>query len=324
LRKSFESFAIRIRFNRARADGSAVKPGEPNRKRESREATMRVGAVEIVKRGVGRYDFSDPYRFAVELSLKEFVFAFLALELIINTVFALLYLASPGCIANVRPGSFSDAFFFSIETLATVGYGTMVPATFYGHAVSAIEILCGLIFTAIMTGLLFVRFSKPKPKICFADQAVVTKRNGLPTLMVQIANGRTTLLTNAVAHLGAVLLEENAEGHLLRQLHDLALSNANLSVFSMIWTVMHEIDEKSPLAGYDPERFREGDVRLVLTVEARDHVLGAEIHDMRIYCADEVLFGMRYAEAVTLDDQRRPVADLTRLSLVEPDAPPQP
>jgi inward rectifier potassium channel len=112
-----------------------------------------VGAVEIVKRGTARYDFSDPYHIAIEMSWKEFALAFVGLELGINIVFALLYLASPGCIANVRPGSFSDAFYFSIETLATVGYGAMVPATLYGHAVSAIEIVCGMVFTAIMTGL---------------------------------------------------------------------------------------------------------------------------------------------------------------------------
>jgi inward rectifier potassium channel len=200
----------------------------------------------------------------------------------------------------------------------------MAPATFYGHAVSAIEILCGLVFTAIMTGLLFVRFSKPRSKILFADQAVVTSHNGPPALMVQIANGRMTLLTNAVVRLGLVLLEEGMEGRRLRQLHDLALSNATLSLFPLTWTVMHEIDEVSPLAGYDAERFKERDARLALTIEARDHVLGAAIHDMRIYTADEVLFGMHYAEAVTLDDQLRPVADLTRLSLVEPDPPAQP
>lgn len=286
---------------------------------------MRLGAgnIEIVKRAAARYDFSDPYHFAIELSWKEFALAFIGLELGINTIFALLYIASPGCIANVRPGSFSDAFFFSIETLATVGYGTMAPATFYGHAVSSIEIVCGLVFTAIMTGLLFVRFSKPRPKILFADQAVVTSHNGLRALMVQIANGRLTLLTNAVVRLGLVLLEERAEGHRFRQLHDLTLSNATLSLFPLTWTVMHEIDERSPLAGYDAEHFKERDARLVLTIEARDHVLGAAIHDMRIYTAGEVLFGMHYAEAVTLDDQLRPVADLTRLSLVEPDPPAQ-
>ena len=301
-----------------------IEPGQ--RKRQKRDAIMRVGpgAVEIVKRGIARYDFRDPYHIAIELSWKEFALAFIGLELGINTAFALLYLASPGCIANARAGSFSDAFFFSIETLATVGYGTMAPATFYGHVVSAIEIVSGLVFTAIMTGLLFVRFSKPRPKILFADQAVVTSHNCTPTLMVRIANGRVTLLTNAMTRLGVVLLEEDAEGHPLRVVHDLALSNATLSLFPMTWTVMHEIDENSPLTDYNAERFTEFDARLILTIEAHDQALGAAIHDLRIYTAGEVLYGMHYAEVVTVDDRLRPVADLTRLSLVEPDPTAQP
>jgi inward rectifier potassium channel len=289
--------------------------------RRKHDATMRVGtgAPELVKRGASRYAFSDPYHLAIEMSWKEFALAFAGLEFGINVLFALLYLASPGSVANMRPGSFSDAFFFSIETLATVGYGIMAPATLYGHVVSSIEIVCGMVFTAIMTGLLFVRFSKPRPKILFADRAVVTSHNCSPTLMVRIANGRLTLLTNATAQLGVVLLEESAEGHSLRRLHALSLSNASLSLFPLTWNVVHEIDEKSPLAAYDAARFKEDDARLVLTVEARDHALGAVVYDMRVYTAADVLFGMHYAEAVTLDDQRRPVADLTRLSLVEPD-----
>jgi inward rectifier potassium channel len=296
------------------------------KKRKYHEATMRVGAtgIELVKRGAARYDFRDPYHIAVEMSWKEFALAFIGLEFGINFAFALLYLACPGCIANMRPGSFSDAFFFSVETLATVGYGVMAPVTLYGHVVSAIELVCGMVFTAIMTGLLFVRFSKPRPKILFADQAVVTSHNCSPTLMVRIANGRMTLLTNAVVRLGAVLLEESAEGHRLRRLHDLALSNPTLSLFPMTWTLMHEIDEKSPLADYDGERFKECDARLFLTIEARDHAIGAAVHDLRVYTADEVLFGMHYGDAVTVDDQLRPVADLLRLSLVEPDRSVQP
>lgn len=282
---------------------------------------MRLGAVEIVKRGITRYDLTDPYHIAIEMNWKEFALAFVGLELSINITFALLYLANPGCIANMRPGAFSDAFFFSIETLATVGYGVMAPATFYGHAVASAEIICGMVFTAIMTGLLFVRFSKPRPKILFANQAVVTNHNHSPTLMIRIANGRMTLLTNAVVRLGVVLLEESTEGHPFRQLHDLALSNGTLSLFPLTWTVMHEINDDSPLVNYDAKRFKERDARLVLTIEARDHALGAAIHDMCIYTPDKVLFGMHYAEAVTVDDQLRPVADLTRLSLVEPDPP---
>jgi inward rectifier potassium channel len=293
----------------------------PKRKPRVRNATIRTGSIEVIKRGASRYDFHDPYHIALQMSWKEFALTFVGLELCINLFFALLYFASPGCVANARPGAFSDVFFFSIETLATVGYGAMAPATLYGHAVSAAEIISGMAFTAIMTGLLFVRFSRPRSKILFADHAVVTSHNCSPTLMVRIANGRLTLLTHANVRLGVLLPEISAEGHAFRYVHDLALSNASLPLFALTWTLMHRIDEQSPLAGYDAERFAEKDVRLFLTIEARDHALGAAVHDMRIYTAGEVLFGTHYAEAVTFDDQKRPVADLTRLSLVEADGP---
>ena len=100
--------------------------------------------------------------------------------------------------------------------------------------------------------------------------------------MVRIANGRMTLLTHAMMRLGVLLHEESAEGHSLRRLHDLALSNASLPLFALTWTVMHIIDEKSPLAGYDAERLTECDARLFLSIEARDHAIGALVHDMRI------------------------------------------
>jgi len=289
------------------------------RRRKRRDAIMRAGTVELVKRGAPRFDFRDPYHLALEMSWKQFAAAFLCVELGINIFFASLYVAVPGCVANARPGAFSDAFFFSLETLATVGYGVMAPATLYGHVISAIEIVSGMVFTAIMTGLLFVRFSKPRPKILFADQAVVTTHNGGLTLVVRIANGRLTLLTNATVRLGVVLLEVSEEGRPIRRLHDLPLVNANLSLFPLTWEIMHEINENSPLAGYDAEQFKQSDVRLFLTIEARDHALGAAVHDLRIYMASEVLFGVHYAQAITLDDQMRPVADLTQLSVVEKD-----
>ena len=146
----------------------------PKRKRRApRNTTIRAGSIEVIKRGASRYDFHDPYHVALSMSWRGFAVAFVGLELCINLVFALLYFVNPGCIAGARPGSFTDAFFFSLETLATVGYGTMAPAKFYGHAVSAIEIVSGMAFTAIMTGLLFVRFSKPRSRILFAGHSQV-------------------------------------------------------------------------------------------------------------------------------------------------------
>src|SRR5206468_2152868 len=111
-------------------------------------------------------------------------------------------------VSGMRPGSFADAFFFSIETLATVGYGEMAPASPYGHIVAASEILCGLGFTAIATGLIFVRFARPKARIVYAEKAVVARYKGNPTLMIRIGNGRLSSLVDVNVRLWAMMNEE--------------------------------------------------------------------------------------------------------------------
>src|SRR5215472_1889180 len=262
--------------------------GAPRRDRPGEQAAMsrlhlrhhhdepiavHVGALEFLKKGATRYDLRDPYHVAVTLSWPRFFLALLVVYLAINVVFALLYMLQPGSIANVRDYSFTDAFFFSTETLATVGYGVMAPTTLYGHIMSSAEILCGMTFTAIMTGLIFVRFSRPKAKILFADAAVVTHHHGRPTLMVRIGNGRITMLSDAIARLNAIVAERSPEGHSYRTSYELKLAHDRLPIFSMTWTLMHVIDETSPLAGYTPERLRNADVRFLLIVEARDHAL---------------------------------------------------
>ena len=269
--------------------------------------------------GVPRFDFSDPYHVAVSLSWPAFIVGMIGLWLAINVLFALLYVASPGDIANARPGSFSDMFFFSVETLATVGYGVMAPVTLYGHIVSAAEIVTGTAFTAIVTGLLFVRFSRAKAKILFADNALVTVHNGDPTLTLRLANGRNSIMTGATVRLYILLAEETAEGTFFRRAHDLRLSQSQLPLFVMPWTLFHKIDEQSPLFGYSRDNPPGPGTRLFLTVEAHDQTLAATVQDMKDYTVDTIRFGMRFADTVTIDERGHATADLSRLSLMEPD-----
>jgi inward rectifier potassium channel len=281
---------------------------------------IRIGAFEFTKTGVSRFDLRDPYHLAVTLRWSEFFMALVLVDLVINLVFAVLYWAEPGSISNAGP-SFSEAFFFSIETLATVGYGVMAPATLYGHIVSSVEILCGLTFTALITGLIFVRFSRPRAKFRFAENAVVTTYNGKPTLMVRVGNGKLTLLADARARITAVLREEPYEGHVPRRSHELKLQRANLAIFALTWNLMHEIDEESPLYGFTAESMAETDLRLLVFLEARDYALGATVHDVHDYTPDRILYGMRYQDTIILDGQGRTCVDLIRISAVEPDLP---
>lgn len=285
---------------------------------------MLAGDLGLLKAGAPRFDFRDPYHLAVSLSWPAFVVALLAGWLAINLLFALLYALRPGDVTNAAPGAFSDAFFFSVETLATVGYGVMAPATTYGHVVSAIEIVCGTAFTAIVTGLLFVRFSRPKAKIVYADDAVVTTHNNQRTLMLRLANGRMTLMVSASARLFALIGERTEEGGYFRRIHDLPLVQSHLPLFVMPWTLMHVIDEASPLHGFEAGTIPQADVRLFLTVEARDTALAAVVHHMKHYPTERIRFGMHYVDAVTVNEAGGATADLSRVSLIEPDGGRQP
>jgi inward rectifier potassium channel len=289
-------------------------------RRSRKPVAVLRGDLSLSLHGAPRYDFQDPYHLAVSLSWPVFTAGLLGSWLLINLLFAALYVISTGDIANARPGSFGDAFFFSIETLATVGYGAMSPATTYGHVISALEIVTGMAFTAIVTGLLFVRFSRPKAKVVFADDAVITSYNGRPTLMVRLANGRSTIVTSANARLFVLLGERTAEGKFFRRIHDLPVLQSHLPLFVMPWTLMHPIDSSSPLASLDAASMDGVDIRLFLTVEAHDQALAAVVHEMKIYDKVHILFGSRYADAVTLDETGHATADLRRISVLEPDA----
>ena len=276
--------------------------------------------IRLWKLGASRFDFHDPYHLAVSLSWPSFVVAMVGCWLVINLVFALLYVASPGDVANARPGSFLDVFFFSVETLATVGYGVMAPSTLYSHIVSSAEIVTGTAFTAIVTGLLFVRFSRPKAKILYADNAVVTTRNGTPTLMLRLANGRMSVMTSANVRLFVGRAERTTEGVFFRRIQDLTLAQSHLPLFVMPWTLMHVIDQNSPLYGYTPEALAAADGRLFLTIEARDQALAALVQDMKNYWMTDIRFGMRFADTVSVDEKGGATADLSKLSSLIPDA----
>jgi inward rectifier potassium channel len=175
----------------------------------------------------------------------------IALYVSANVVFATVFWLVPGSVAHARPGSVADAFFFSIETLATVGYGEMYPTTLYGHVVAATEIVCGLAFIAILTGLIFVRFSRPRAKLVFAANPVLATHHGKPTLMVRIGNRRASVLADARAQLNALLSEISAEGRVFDRAQELRLERSHIPIFPLFWTLMHVVDERSPLHGCD-------------------------------------------------------------------------
>lgn len=288
--------------------------------RRRREHTVRFGNYEARKRGVRRIDLRDPYRLVVALTWPRFLGALFGVELVLNLAFALLYLARPGSIANARPGSLADAFFFSLETLATVGYGEMYPADFYGHLVSALEIVTGVAFVAAVTGLIFVRMSRPQPCFRYPEQAVITPFAGRPTLMIRVANDRLGVLYDASARLSVLVPERTAEGHVFRNIVMLPLVRAEIPVFALSWTLMHVIDEASPLHGLDEAGLKGSELVFFLMLRAEDATLAATVRDLRAYRPTDFRLGARYVDALSVGADGRPVLDLDRVGAIEPAA----
>lgn len=153
----------------------------------------------------------------------------------------------------------------------------------------------------------------------FASHPVVATYDGKPTLMLRVGNGRANVLLDAVAKLNMLLSVTTTEGKLFRRAQELRLERAHLPVFPLTWTLMHVMDKRSPLHGYDEARMIAERAQVFVTLEARDPTLGALVHEMCNFAAEDVRFGMRYVEAFTTDDDGTAVADFTKIGDLEPD-----
>ena len=181
----------------------------------------RSGRTEFLKINAARGGWRDSYHWVLSLTWPQFSLFLLVSYVVINLVFAVLYLIGGNAIAEMTPGSFPQAFFFSVETLATVGYGHNYPANVYGHVIVTIEIFLGMIWLAVITGLIFVRFSRPTARILFSKNILIGNHNGRLNVMLRVANLRHTSMVNAHFRLMLSRDEPVAEGEVIRRFHQL-------------------------------------------------------------------------------------------------------
>jgi len=215
----------------------------------------------------------------------------------VNALFALVYMEVGG-IANSR-GDFFDSLFFSIETMGTIGYGEMAPMTRPAHAVVMAESVSGLILVALATGLIFTKFSLPVARVCFSKKVTISPMNGVPTLMLRLGNERSNVIAEARLRLGLVRTEITREGMLLYRLQDLVLVRDSTQALARSWTVMHAIDEKSPLFGMTPESLREQEMELLASVTGTDDTSLQPVHARFRYLSDDIVWGARHADILS-------------------------
>ena len=232
---------------------------------------MRVGARDIETIGLAEGFWTDLYHRSMTIYWPVFFGSAAAIFVFLNAVFAFVFWLGDEPIANVSPELPLplSLFYFSIETLATVGYGDMHPQTNYGHIVATIEIFTGMCFLAVMTGLIFARFSRPRARFMFARHPIVGRHQGQKTLMIRVANERHNTISQATARLWLLRMEKDNEGAQLRRFYELKLERSEHPMFALSWTIFHVIDKTSPLYGVTADDLAATDGALVLNLSRR-------------------------------------------------------
>jgi inward rectifier potassium channel len=295
---------------------------QPHRRRRIREVAAQFGGTEIVDTDAPVYDLRDPYHALLAMGWGPFLFGVLGYFLALNALFATLYALQPGSVVNLPPGHWDDAFFFSVETFGSVGYGVMAPQTRYGHVIATIEVFIGLLSTAVLTGLIFVRFARPRANMEFSRHMTIAPHDGVPTLSLRLANRRTGTIYDAEARLTLVRRYQTVEGHWMWRSQDLPLIRSRVQALSLAWTLRHTIDDTSPLNGLSAEQLIETDSQFVISITGTDATLAAPVHAVHAYEPPDLLWGFRFADVMTVDGRGRTRIELARLHEVMPARPP--
>jgi inward rectifier potassium channel len=280
-----------------------------------RDEIVRVESVNPEDFDARNRYFADAYHHLLTASWPSLLLQIAGAFFLLNAIFGAGYLLDDG-IANARKGSFADVFFFSIETMATIGYGRMTPVTLLAHILMSIEALTGLIGFALVTGLMFAKFSRPSARVRFSRYAVVSKRDGVPSLMFRMANVRTNQIVEAQAHVLLARAEVTAEGEDVWRFHDLELSRYNNRTFRHSWTVIHPIRPGSPLYGSSPEALAEAFAEIVVSMTGIDGAFMQTVYARHTYAARDIVWGARLSDIIVRTPQGGFVFDYGKFDAV--------
>jgi inward rectifier potassium channel len=228
-------------------------------------------------------------------------------------------MADPHGILNARPGNFWDAFLFSVQTIASIGYGFLSPKSTYANTIVVIEAFVGILNLAIITGVVFARFSRPYARVLFSDVAVITPLDGIPTLMFRAANQRSNQILDANIVVTYAHQETSREGITMRRFQELALVRSRSALFALSWTVMHRVDETSPLYGQTLKSMTENEAELLLLLSGTDETVSDQIFARHSYKPHQIRHGHRFVDILSVTAHGLRLVDLTRFHDTEPD-----
>lgn len=294
--------------------------------RVSQHSTVRFlnrdGSFNVRRTGFSALRSQNLYHLLLTMGWMRFQLMVVAYYFAANIVFAFAYLlCGPGALhgssATTFPGQFVEAFFFSVQTLATIGYGMLSPATLAANILVSVEALAGLMGFTIITGLLFARFSRPTAKILYSENALIAPYRGGTAFEFRIANERSNQLIEMQA---TVVLSRLAPAGAarVRRFYPLPLEREKVMFLPLHWVVVHPIDGESPLSGVTEEALASSDAEFLILLTATDETFSTVVHSRSSYKYDEVIWGASFGDMFQTDGQDGLISiDLRRIHAYE-------
>lgn len=283
----------------------------------SHRFVSRDGSINILRQGILRRQPADWYHLLLTMS-RPGVFAILTgAYIVINSVFASLYMADPLGFEGHPLKSFFDYFFFSSHIFSTVGLGRTFPHSTYINSLVTIESFIGWCSFGLITGLLFSRFSRPTARLIFSHYATIESYDGKPALVFRTANRRGNMLLHGKIHVSLARNERTVEDYPIRRVYELPLLRSQSTFFNLTWTVRHVIDDKSPLFGQTADSLRDNETEIEVLLSGTDDAFGQTVHGHFAYNHEEILYGHRFANMFRRNDKGQPVIDFSKFDAVE-------
>lgn len=269
----------------------------------------RVLRVRALGRSAGT--LTDFYHQLLRFTWPQLFLIFTVAFLAFNLLFAWLYSLDPAGVSRtgqpVHAVPFWRDFFFSVHTVATIGYGNVYPVSVYANVLVVIEITLGILFFALATGIAFARFSRPSARVLFSDVAIISEIDGVPMLMFRAANQRHNFIFEAHATV-SLLIDETVGGTVMRRFHDLPLVRASTPVFTLTWTIIHQIDDDSPLASWVEKQEAPEDAEIIVVLSGTDGRTGQTMYARWAYALPDIRWHSRFVDILgQLEDGTRTI-----------------
>ena len=283
--------------------------------RSRRRLLNRDGSFNVERKRLPFLRSLSPYHSLLRISWPRFYALLIGSYLLLNFLFAGgYYLCGPGALTtdSGESGRFFEDFFFSIQTSTTIGYGRIAPVSTAANVLAATEALAGLLGFALATSLMFARFSNPDARIVYSNHAIIAPYHGGAGLMFRIANERNNELIQVRVQVLLSRIEQNGNTR-VRRFHRLKLERDEVTFFPLTWTIVHPIDEQSPLRDGGEKEFHAAESEILVLLSGIDETYSQTVHSRSSYKADEVVWGAKFSDIFGERPDGTVVVDLHRI-----------